>query len=167
MSHVTMSIVKCDIFFLPLVLEIETINFDYKRAVHMHVETHFLFTSTLPFLVWLNWLPLEQDVLRDVGHHDIAPAISHFFNCFFGSIQAVGSKVAANNMQSRTHKKVCVTWINSFRISYGFFGFYCFSALSFLWANSWGHMFPQFVVCHCNCTTLKAIKLHLFLQKKV
>ncbi|XP_050284161.1 clustered mitochondria protein-like [Quercus robur] len=46
-----------------------------------------------------------KDVLRDVGDHDIAPAISHFFNCFFGSIQAVGSKVAANNMQSRTHKK--------------------------------------------------------------
>ncbi|XP_030963136.1 clustered mitochondria protein-like [Quercus lobata] len=46
-----------------------------------------------------------KDVLRDVGDHDIAPAISHFFNCFFGSIQAVGSKVVANNMQSRTHKK--------------------------------------------------------------
>nr|POE85715.1 isoform 2 of clustered mitochondria protein [Quercus suber] len=46
-----------------------------------------------------------KDVLRDIEDHDIAPAISHFFNCFFGSIQAVGSKVAANNMQSRTHKK--------------------------------------------------------------
>ena len=148
-----MSVVKCDIFFLLLVLEIETINFAYKRAVW-----HSLHTCTLPFLVWLNRLHLEQDVLRDIEDHDIAPAISHFFNCFFGSIQAVGSKVAANNMQSRTHKKVCVTWIDSFRISYGFFfGFYCFSALSFLWANSWGHMFPQFVVCHCNCTTIKAI----------
>ncbi|KAM3686284.1 hypothetical protein ACJW31_11G186900 [Castanea mollissima] len=46
-----------------------------------------------------------KDVLRDIEDHDIAPAISHFFNCFFGSIQAVGSKGAANNMQSRTHKK--------------------------------------------------------------
>ncbi|KAL0006699.1 hypothetical protein SO802_008201 [Lithocarpus litseifolius] len=46
-----------------------------------------------------------KDVLRDIEDHDIAPAISHFFNCFFGSVQAVGSKVAANNMQSRTHKK--------------------------------------------------------------
>lgn len=46
-----------------------------------------------------------KDVLRDIEDHDIALAISHFFNCFFGSIQAVGSKVAANNMQSRTHKK--------------------------------------------------------------
>ena len=97
----------------------------------MHVETHFLFTSTLPFLVRLNWLHLEQDVLRHIEDHDIAPAISHFFNGFFGSIQAVGLKVAANNMQSRTHKKVCVTWINSFRISYGFF-------LAFIAFQLWG-----------------------------
>ncbi|XP_075660257.1 clustered mitochondria protein-like isoform X1 [Castanea sativa] len=46
-----------------------------------------------------------KDVLRDIEDHDIAPAIKHFFNCFFGSVQAVGSEVAANNMQSRTQKK--------------------------------------------------------------
>ena len=150
MLHVTMSIVKCDIFFLPLVLEIDTINFAYKRTVWHSLHTCMWKHIHSSLLVWLNRLHLEQDVLRDTEDHDIAPAISHFFNCFFGSIQAVGSKVDANNMQSRTHKKVCVTWINSFRISYSFFfGFYCFSALSFLWANSWGHMFPQFVVCHC------------------
>ncbi|PRQ38151.1 putative clustered mitochondria protein [Rosa chinensis] len=46
-----------------------------------------------------------KDVLRDTEDHDIGPAICHFFNCFFGSYQAVGSKVAANSSQSRTPKK--------------------------------------------------------------
>uniref|UniRef100_A0A2N9FHE4 Clu domain-containing protein n=1 Tax=Fagus sylvatica TaxID=28930 RepID=A0A2N9FHE4_FAGSY len=46
-----------------------------------------------------------KDVLRDIEDHDIAGAISHFFNCFFGTFQAVGTKVTANNMQSRTHRK--------------------------------------------------------------
>jgi protein TIF31 len=46
-----------------------------------------------------------KDVLRDIEDHDIAGAISHVFNCFFGTFQAVGMKVTANNMQSRTHRK--------------------------------------------------------------
>ncbi|CAB4298428.1 unnamed protein product [Prunus armeniaca] len=46
-----------------------------------------------------------KDALRETDDHDIGPAISHFFNCFFGSSQAVGSKVAANSVQSRTPKK--------------------------------------------------------------
>ena len=100
----------------------------------------FSLTHTSSFFCHL--LLLEQDVLRDIEDHDMAGAISHFFNCFFGTFQSVGTKVTANNMQSRTHRKVCVTWIYSFRISYSFFGLYCFSAMSFLWANCWGHKFP-------------------------
>lgn len=48
-----------------------------------------------------------QDLLRDIEDHDLGPAIAHFLNCFFGSCQNVGGKVAANSMQSRTQKKVC------------------------------------------------------------
>ncbi|XP_048329363.2 clustered mitochondria protein isoform X1 [Ziziphus jujuba] len=44
-------------------------------------------------------------VLRDTEDHDLGPAISHFFNCFFGSCSAVASKVSANSVQSRTPKK--------------------------------------------------------------
>lgn len=47
-----------------------------------------------------------QDVLRNTEDHDIGPAISHFFNCFFGSYQAVGVKATANSTQARTSKKV-------------------------------------------------------------
>uniref|UniRef100_A0A2N9FQD6 Clu domain-containing protein n=1 Tax=Fagus sylvatica TaxID=28930 RepID=A0A2N9FQD6_FAGSY len=54
-----------------------------------------------------------KDVLRDIEDHDIAGAISHFFNCFFGTFQAVGTKVTANNMQSRTHRKLTVEAISS------------------------------------------------------
>ncbi|KAK9283136.1 hypothetical protein L1049_011367 [Liquidambar formosana] len=46
-----------------------------------------------------------KDVLRDTEDHDLGPAISHFFNCFFGSCQAVDVKVTANSMHSRTQKK--------------------------------------------------------------
>lgn len=48
-----------------------------------------------------------QDVLRDTEDHDLGPAIAHFFNCLFGSCQSVGGKHTANNVQSRTQKKVC------------------------------------------------------------
>jgi hypothetical protein len=48
-----------------------------------------------------------QDVLRNTEDHDFGPAVSHLFNCFFGSCQAAGAKVAANTIQSRTHRKVC------------------------------------------------------------
>lgn len=46
-----------------------------------------------------------KDVLRNTEDHDIGPAISHFFNCFFGSYQAVGVKATANSTQARTSKK--------------------------------------------------------------
>ncbi|XP_044493286.1 clustered mitochondria protein-like isoform X2 [Mangifera indica] len=46
-----------------------------------------------------------KDLLRDIEDHDLGPAIAHFLNCFFGSCQNVGGKVAANSMQSRTQKK--------------------------------------------------------------
>ncbi|KAL9262814.1 Clustered mitochondria protein-like protein, partial [Drosera capensis] len=43
-----------------------------------------------------------KDVLRDTEDHDIAPAISLFFNCFFGEIT---SKNTPATMPSRSHKK--------------------------------------------------------------
>ncbi|PON86259.1 N-terminal acetyltransferase A, auxiliary subunit [Trema orientale] len=46
-----------------------------------------------------------KDVLRETEDHDLGPAISHFFNCLFGSCQAVGIKGTASNVQSRTPKK--------------------------------------------------------------
>lgn len=45
-----------------------------------------------------------QDLLRDSEDHDLANTISHFYNCFFGNIQAVSNKGGANN--SRNQKKV-------------------------------------------------------------
>lgn len=47
-----------------------------------------------------------QDILRDTEDHDIGPAVSHFFNCFFGQSQAVNLKGMGNNVQSRIQKKV-------------------------------------------------------------
>ena len=106
MSHVTMSIVKCDIFFLPLVLEIDTINFAYKRAV---------------------WHSLHTCMWKHIScSHPLFPSWAGCFERYRRSWYC------ANNMQSRTHKKVCVTWINSFRTSYGFF-FLAFTAFQ-LWA---------------------------------
>ncbi|KAJ6716242.1 CLUSTERED MITOCHONDRIA PROTEIN-like protein [Salix koriyanagi] len=46
-----------------------------------------------------------KDLLRDTDDNDLGPAISHFFNCFFGSCQAVGTKVSANGLHSRATKK--------------------------------------------------------------
>ncbi|KAJ6905390.1 clustered mitochondria protein-like isoform X1 [Populus alba x Populus x berolinensis] len=46
-----------------------------------------------------------KDLLRDTDDNDLGPAISHFFNCFFGSCQAVGIKVSANGPHSRAAKK--------------------------------------------------------------
>ncbi|WCJ18976.1 Clustered mitochondria protein [Euphorbia peplus] len=45
-----------------------------------------------------------KDVLRDTEDSEIAPAVSHFFNCFFGNCQAL-IKGAANSAQPRTQKK--------------------------------------------------------------
>lgn len=46
-----------------------------------------------------------KDALRETEDHDLGPAISHFFNCLFGSCQAVATKGAASSTQSRTPKK--------------------------------------------------------------
>ncbi|KAK7323253.1 hypothetical protein VNO77_26718 [Canavalia gladiata] len=46
-----------------------------------------------------------KDLLRETEDHDVAPAVSHFLNCLFGSCQAPGGKVTANSTQSKTSKK--------------------------------------------------------------
>ncbi|RDX77533.1 Clustered mitochondria protein, partial [Mucuna pruriens] len=46
-----------------------------------------------------------NDVLRDTDNHDLAPAISHLFNCLFGNCQASDEEVIANGTQSSTPKK--------------------------------------------------------------
>ncbi|CAH2080623.1 unnamed protein product [Thlaspi arvense] len=46
-----------------------------------------------------------KDVLRDSEDHDLAPTVSHFFNCFFGNCQAVAMKGSSNSIQSRTQRK--------------------------------------------------------------
>ncbi|XP_065871824.1 clustered mitochondria protein isoform X2 [Euphorbia lathyris] len=46
-----------------------------------------------------------KDVLRDTEDNALGPAVSHFFNCFFGNCQAVSIKGAANGAQLRTQKK--------------------------------------------------------------
>nr|GMD71805.1 clustered mitochondria protein [Ipomoea batatas] len=47
-----------------------------------------------------------QDVIRDSEDHDLASAISHFFNCFFGNIQTTSNKVGTNSVHSRI-KRSC------------------------------------------------------------
>ncbi|EXB93784.1 Protein KIAA0664-like protein [Morus notabilis] len=46
-----------------------------------------------------------KDALRETEDHDLGPAISHFFNCLFGSCQAVSTKGAAGSPHSRTPRK--------------------------------------------------------------
>ncbi|XP_019186851.1 PREDICTED: clustered mitochondria protein-like isoform X2 [Ipomoea nil] len=46
-----------------------------------------------------------KDVMRDSEDHDLANAISHFFNCFFGNIQTTSNKVGTNSVHSRNQKK--------------------------------------------------------------
>ncbi|KAH6812998.1 tetratricopeptide repeat protein [Perilla frutescens var. frutescens] len=46
-----------------------------------------------------------KDALRDTEDHDIGQAISHFFNCFVGKVQAVSAKGAANSTHTKNHKK--------------------------------------------------------------
>ncbi|KAK7317301.1 hypothetical protein RJT34_01403 [Clitoria ternatea] len=46
-----------------------------------------------------------NDIVRDTEDHDVAPAISHLFNCLFGSCQAPRRKAIANGTQSRTPKR--------------------------------------------------------------
>ncbi|GFZ02773.1 tetratricopeptide repeat (TPR)-containing protein [Actinidia rufa] len=45
-----------------------------------------------------------KDALRESEDHDIGPALSHFFNCFFGNCQAAAVKVNPG-MQSKAQKK--------------------------------------------------------------
>ncbi|XP_011087269.1 clustered mitochondria protein [Sesamum indicum] len=47
-----------------------------------------------------------KDILRDTEDHDLGLALSHFFNCFVGKVQAVSVKGVANNSHSKTQKKV-------------------------------------------------------------
>ncbi|KAF8009776.1 hypothetical protein BT93_J0694 [Corymbia citriodora subsp. variegata] len=48
---------------------------------------------------------LLKDILRDTEDHDLGPAVSHFFNCFFGQSQAINLKGMGNHGQSRIQKK--------------------------------------------------------------
>ncbi|KAL5976011.1 hypothetical protein ACLOJK_020341 [Asimina triloba] len=47
-----------------------------------------------------------KEVMRESQDHDLGPAISHIFNCFFGDILHPSAKGSANNLQARTNKKV-------------------------------------------------------------
>lgn len=51
-----------------------------------------------------------QDILRDTEDHDLAHAISHFFNCFLGEVQAVSAKGVVNSSHSKLQKKVLVDY---------------------------------------------------------
>lgn len=55
-------------------------------------------------------------MLRDIEDHDVAPAISHFLNCLFGSYQAPGGKLSGS-MQSRAPKRVCPVWLDYAKLS--------------------------------------------------
>ncbi|KAK7334777.1 hypothetical protein VNO80_26540 [Phaseolus coccineus] len=46
-----------------------------------------------------------KDLLRETEDHDLAPAVSHFLNCLFGSCQAPSGKATTNSTQSKTPKK--------------------------------------------------------------
>ncbi|KAG0449031.1 hypothetical protein HPP92_027514 [Vanilla planifolia] len=45
-----------------------------------------------------------KEELRDTQDHDIAPTISHFFNCFFGNV-TLGTKVSLSSLPSKAQKK--------------------------------------------------------------
>jgi len=53
-----------------------------------------------------------QDLLRETEDHDLAPAVSHFLNCLFGSCQAPSGKATTNSTQSKTPKKVCLFMVH-------------------------------------------------------
>ncbi|KAK9157001.1 hypothetical protein Scep_003575 [Stephania cephalantha] len=42
---------------------------------------------------------MVKEILRESPDHDLAPAISHFFNCFFGDVQALGMKGTARTQR--------------------------------------------------------------------
>ncbi|GAB4832619.1 hypothetical protein Ancab_006637 [Ancistrocladus abbreviatus] len=48
---------------------------------------------------------LLKDVLRDTEDHDLAPAIAHFFNCFFGNCQAITAKSTGNTVPRSQRKE--------------------------------------------------------------
>ncbi|KAL0308652.1 UNVERIFIED_CONTAM: Clustered mitochondria protein [Sesamum radiatum] len=52
------------------------------------------------------YLQLACDVLRDTADHDLGHAISHFFNCFIGKVQALSTRGATNSAHSKNQKKV-------------------------------------------------------------
>ncbi|KAK4397059.1 Clustered mitochondria protein [Sesamum angolense] len=49
---------------------------------------------------------IVKDVLRDTADHDLGHAISHFFNCFVGKVQALSTRGATNSAHSKNQKKV-------------------------------------------------------------
>lgn len=83
----------------------------------VHIQTNNLYFWLLLLVLSSCVSPMiflvMQDLLRDTDDNDLGPAISHFFNCFFGSCQAVGTKVSANGLHSRATKKVCPQKINT------------------------------------------------------
>ncbi|KAI3448924.1 hypothetical protein Pfo_005589 [Paulownia fortunei] len=48
---------------------------------------------------------IVKDAIRDTEDHDLGHAISHFFNCFLGKVQAVSAKGVGNSTQSKNQKK--------------------------------------------------------------
>ncbi|XP_047315734.1 clustered mitochondria protein isoform X2 [Impatiens glandulifera] len=48
---------------------------------------------------------IVKDLLRETEDHDVAPAVSHFFNCLFGNCQALALKGASGSPHSRSQKK--------------------------------------------------------------
>ncbi|VAI60168.1 unnamed protein product [Triticum turgidum subsp. durum] len=46
-----------------------------------------------------------KDILRQSPDHNIAPAVAHFLNCFFGKVLAASTKGSTGSPQSKTQKK--------------------------------------------------------------
>ncbi|XP_075474127.1 clustered mitochondria protein isoform X4 [Primulina tabacum] len=46
-----------------------------------------------------------KDILRDTEDHDLGHAMSHFFNCFCGTVQSAPAKGVANNTPPKNQKK--------------------------------------------------------------
>ncbi|KAL5175829.1 Clustered mitochondria protein [Glycine soja] len=51
-----------------------------------------------------------KDLLRETEDHDLAPALSHFLNCLFGSCQAPGGKEHAGQRSPGKHSKGQARW---------------------------------------------------------
>ncbi|KAL5160052.1 Clustered mitochondria protein [Glycine soja] len=51
-----------------------------------------------------------KDLLRETEDHDLAPAVSHFLNCLFGSCQAPSGKEHAGQRSPGKHSKGLARW---------------------------------------------------------